>query len=179
MPVACKTPSGTARTADACGSHNKSIVFGFWLGNQTGLQNTGRNLPDKFVPRRAVGNKTTFFPSASAAALHSIFTNHHVCPAACRRDARRINPNIPVVGNRRARSETVTVSLPGAWTPASDALIAPSGVNLPVGTVNAGSCPPPLSRPCSSLIDQTGCASVNPPRRNARGPPSLQKFHRW
>src|ERR1035441_7107429 len=53
----------------ACpGSHSNPIVLGFWLGNQTGLQKTGRNRPvnDCLVFACAAKN-TTFLPWPSAA----------------------------------------------------------------------------------------------------------------
>ena len=43
------------------------IVLGFCVGNQTGLQNTGRNLPGSDLPKFILaGKKATFLPSARA-----------------------------------------------------------------------------------------------------------------
>ena len=79
------------------------IVFGCCVGNQTGLQNTGRKLPGSEWPTDFPrGKKTTFLPAANAAFVassHSRLTR--TSGRRLRRRAGRIDPNLPLVHKRR------------------------------------------------------------------------------
>ncbi len=136
------------------------IVFGRCVGNQTGLQNTGRKLPGsdwpKFIFR---GKKTTFLPAANApfvASSHCWLTNTSAggCgawPAGYTQISHWLTKEVP-------RSATRTDSLHGAGALLNDAWIAPSGVNRPVVRLTAGRLPEASATPSGSQILHSGRA---------------------